>query len=78
MHTLRLKHISHEFHYPDIHESVMQIHHALSSEFFWAVFALFVLMGILIMIATFAGADAIVYPEALPDIPFLPLHPFYA
>jgi hypothetical protein len=75
MHTLKLRHVAHEFHYPDVHEYMTKINHVISSEFFWAVFALVALMGILIMLAVFAGTGAIEYPEALPD---MPLFPFYA
>lgn len=75
MHTLKLKHISHEFHYPDFHESTLWMKHVLSSEFFWAVFALIVLVGILVSLAILAssgdmgGAD---FPVGQPYYPFFP------
>jgi hypothetical protein len=75
MHTLKLYQIAHEFHYPDVHEYTAQIRHVLSSEFFWAVFALVALMCTLVMLAIFAGSSAIEYPEALPD---MYLFPYYA
>jgi hypothetical protein len=73
MHTLKLKHISHEFNYPDVHESLARIRHALSSEFFWAVFALIVLMGVLVMFAIFAGTGV----AHAPDVSNIPYYPFF-
>ena len=75
MHTLKLKHISHEFHYPDFHESAMWMKHVLSSEFFWAVFALLVLAGILITLAIFAGTGEMQTPMIPMDQPYYPYFP---
>ena len=75
MHTLKLKHISHEFSYPDFHEFTAQIRHALSSEFFWAVFALVVLIGVMITLAIFTSTGAIQAPDAFPDVPYYPFFP---
>jgi hypothetical protein len=75
MHTLKLKHISHEFHYPNIHESMARISHALSSESFWAVFALVVLIGMLIMFAIFVGTGVVQAPEITPGTPYYPFFP---
>ena len=75
MHTLKLKHISHEFHYPDVHESMARISHVLSSEYFWAVFSLVVLMGILITFAIFASTGVVQAPDVIPDIPYYPFFP---
>jgi hypothetical protein len=75
MHTLKLKHISHEFHYPDFHESTMWIKHVLSSEFFWAMFALVVLVGILITLAILAGMGNIQAPDFPTGQPYYPYFP---
>ncbi|MBW8016025.1 MAG: hypothetical protein FVQ82_07555 [Planctomycetes bacterium] len=75
MQTLKLKHISHEFNYPDVHESIAWIRHVLSSEFFWAVFALVVLIGVMIMLAIFTGTGINGAPDAYPEIPYFPFSP---
>jgi hypothetical protein len=75
MHTLKLKHITHEFHYPDLHESTMWMKHVLSSEFFWAVFALVVLVAIMVtlaILATSGSMKAIEVPMGQPYYPFFP------
>jgi hypothetical protein len=75
MHTLKLKHISHEFHYPDFHESAMWVRHVLSSEFFWAVFALVVLIGILVTLAILASTGDFQTPETPFRTPYYPYFP---
>lgn len=75
MHTLKVKHITHEFHYPDVHESAAWMRHALSSEFFWAVFALVVLIGILVTLAVLAGTGNFQTPEVPIGQPYYPYFP---
>ena len=75
MHTLKLKHISHEFHYPDVHEASAWMRHVLSSEFFWAVFALVVLIGILVTLAILASTGRIQAPDVPVGQPYYPYFP---
>jgi hypothetical protein len=75
MHTLKLKHISHELNYPDVHESIAWVRHVLSSEFFWSVFALVVLISVLIVFAIFVGTGVVQAPEVLPDRTYYPFFP---
>ena len=70
MHTLKLKHISHEFNYPDVHESSAWIRHVLSSEFFWSVFALVVLVSVLTVFAIFVGTGVVQAPDVVPGMPY--------
>lgn len=75
MHTLKIKHISHEFHYPDVHESAAWMKRVLSSEFFWAVFALVVLIGILVTLAILASMGKLQTPEVPVGQPYYPYFP---
>jgi hypothetical protein len=75
MHTLKVKHISHDFHYPDVHESAAWMRHVLSSEFFWAVFALVVLIGILVTLAILASTGNLQAPEVPIGQPYYPYFP---
>jgi hypothetical protein len=75
MHTLKLKHFTHEFHYPDFHEMAAMVRHAMSSEYFWAVFALVVLVGILVSLAILASTGEAVVPDIPVRQPYYPYFP---
>jgi len=75
MHTLKLKHFSHDIHYPDRHECGAWMRHTLSSEFFWAVFALVVLIGILVTLAILASRGDFQAPEVPIGQPYYPFFP---
>ena len=76
MHTIKLKHYSHDIHIPDHHELSIRFRQIMNSERFWAIVSIIVLIGVFIMLAVMASKGWFYSPPIPEDTPYYPYYPY--